>query len=223
MSSVFAGPEALQQQLESYWPYSERWVAQPRLYVPENGERVVYLVRDEQGRKLCMMASEPRKQPRHGGTSCVVVTEPMEQELALKSARVTDALDLVGMCELAFLKDKTDQWRLLEVNPRPWLQIGLARAAGVSLARQASLALAGHPVDTSLVAHSGIRWVSIERLLISAMSGDYGSRWSELIHAMRTFRQADTFAIYSAESPGVRWRWFSFLLHQARIAEWNCS
>jgi predicted ATP-grasp superfamily ATP-dependent carboligase len=212
MTSTFSDFADFEKKLKACWHYSRQWVVQPRLYTPADGERVVYLARDDNGKTACVIASEPRKQPRYGGTSCEVVTKPMDEELAFKSQRIADALDLVGLCELAFLKDAAGQWRMLEVNPRPWLQIGLARAAGVPLARQASLALAGHSVDRSLEAFIGVRWASIELLLISAMSGNYGSRWRECAYAISVLRQANSLAIYSTESPGVRWRWWLRLL-----------
>jgi hypothetical protein len=218
MSSEFSHPEALRRKLDVCWSYSSLWVAQPRLRTPEHGEKVVYLVRDEHGGTLCMVAAEPRKQPRYGGTSCVVISEPFEEELVSKSQKITDALDIVGLCELAFLKDSNDQWRMLEMNPRPWLQIGLARAAGLPLARQASLASAGYTVDRRLEGRPGVCWVNAERLLISALSGDYGSRLRECIHAMNVLRQADSIAIYSSESPGVRWRWWRRMLLQLLTA-----
>jgi len=47
-------------------------------------------------------------------------------------------LDYTGVCEVEYLKDpRDDQYKLIEINARTWLWVGLARACGVDFSRMA--------------------------------------------------------------------------------------
>ena len=52
-----------------------------------------------------------------------------------QSARLLEALNYTGVCEIEYLKDpRTDEYKLIEMNPRTWLWVGLAKYCGVDYA-----------------------------------------------------------------------------------------
>jgi D-aspartate ligase len=55
-----------------------------------------------------------------------------------QSVRLLKALNYTGVCEVEYLKDPRDgKYKLIEINARTWLWVGLARACGVDFAKLA--------------------------------------------------------------------------------------
>jgi D-aspartate ligase len=55
-----------------------------------------------------------------------------------QSVRLLKALNYTGVCEVEYLKDPRDgEYKLIEINARTWLWVGLARACGVDFAKMA--------------------------------------------------------------------------------------
>lgn len=206
-SRGFNGVPQLRERLRRSWKISERWVVQQRLRTPATGEVVVWAVRDSTGGALLMSARGLRKHPRVGGTGCWVETADIPQQLAAVAHRVLDSVNFVGLCELEFLLDDDGDYRVLEINPRAWLQVGLAQAAGLPLAVLASRALSDEPLEQFNPARVGMRWVNVERLLLSAFSGAYGSRWQEIVLGIYAISQANVRVIYNTKLKFVRRYW----------------
>ncbi len=206
-SSDYTTKKELLADIKKSWTISREWIVQTRLATPSEGEAVYWAVRDARGIVHGIAARERWKHPRAGGTGCWVTTDgTLANELHPLAERILSALDFQGLCELEFLLDSEGHWRLLEVNPRPWLQVGLAHKAGACLATQAAFILAGRetgPVE----ARPGVSWLNIERLLLCAFSKDYGAVPSAMKTAFHAWRQADTLAIYSSRIPGIKYRW----------------
>lgn len=197
------------------WALSDRWVVQTRMYTPAMGELVFWAVRDGHGKLAGLCAVERWKQPRAGGTGCWVETNnSMTEALWPQVEKILAAIDYRGLCELAFLLDTEGNWRLLELNPRPWLQVGLARHAGANLGSAAVRVLQGDQVG-QIVAREGVSWVNAERLLLAALSGDYGSRAVALGRAYSAWRHADLLAVYSSLLPRIRTRWLARMVGKA--------
>jgi hypothetical protein len=206
-SSDYTTKEELLADIKKSWRISREWIVQKRLITPSEGEAVYWAVRDARGIVRGMAARERWKYPRAGGTGCWVTTDSaLVQELHPLAERILSALDFQGLCELAFLLDAEGHWRLLELNLRPWLQVGLAHTAGAHLATQAAWVLAGKESEPVEARH-GVSWVNIERLLLAAFSGEYGSLPSVLKTAFYAWKQADTLAIWSSRIPGIKYRW----------------
>jgi predicted ATP-grasp superfamily ATP-dependent carboligase len=123
------------------------------------------------------------------------------------------------MCELPFLMDHNGQWRLLELNPRPWLQVGLAAAAGVPLAVMTCSVLKGGAVE-AIQPRDGLNWVNIERMLIAALSGEQGNRLRALVKAGHACRRAEAVAVYGSHLPHVKLRWLRRMAHKALDRIW---
>ena len=53
-----------------------------------------------------------------------------------QSVPLLKALNYTGVCEVEYLKDpRTGEYKLIEINPRTWLWVGLAKACGVDYAK----------------------------------------------------------------------------------------
>ena len=220
MTDQFRRRSDFERALTAAWSISSRWVVQPRLRTPPSGEAVFWSVRDRHGDLTGMAAAERWKQPRSGGSGCwVTSTNALISELQPRAQRILEAIDFIGMCELPFLIDSNGQWRLLELNPRPWLQVGLAAAAGAPLAAMTYRILQGDGVE-AIQPRDGVNWVNLERLLIAAWSGEQGNRHGALLKACNVWRRADTLAIYSSHLPYVKIRWLGRMAYKALERTW---
>lgn len=207
MTKDFDDLTALCKVLTAAWSLSSRWVVQTRLETPAIGEAVFWGVRDASGHISGITAVERMKQPKYGGTGCWVETKNSLFDRLLPPARtILNAINFIGICELEFLVDAAGQFRLLELNSRPWLQIGLTQAAGAPLVSMAAHVLQGSEVEP-VAPRDKANWINIERLLVASLSGEQGPRFKTLRHSLRIIRDADTVAIYSSPLPHVKFRW----------------
>lgn len=215
MSAAYPDQRSLLEALSRAWDLSRYWVIQTRLTTPATGEAVFWGARDAQGGLVGMTAVEHWKNPRSGGTGCWVRSHnTLSTAIRPLAERILEALDFVGICEIEFLLDVRGDWRLLEINPRPWLQVGLARAAGAPLARQAVRILGGGQVEP-IEPRDGISWVNPERLVLAALSGEQGARGRALRTALGAWRGADSVAIYGSTLPCIKRRWLARMATKA--------
>jgi predicted ATP-grasp superfamily ATP-dependent carboligase len=87
--------------------------------------------------KAWWMGEKVRQHPLRFGTATFAksVDVPACHDL---SVRLLNALNYTGVCEVEYLRDPRDgQHKLIEINARTWLWVGLARACGVDFARLA--------------------------------------------------------------------------------------
>lgn len=78
-----------------------------------------------------------REHPLRFGTA--TLAESIEKtELLLPSQKLMQTLKFTGICEIEYLLDIRDnQYKLIEINARTWLWVGLAKACGVNYAKLA--------------------------------------------------------------------------------------
>lgn len=216
ISRDFENVRSLITTLENAWPISKEWLVQERLRTPPTGELVFWAVRDAQGRMMGITALEVWKYPKAGGTGCWLKTcNRFVEPLWPIAEKILAAIDFVGLGEMPFLLDSDGHWRLLEFNPRAWLQIALPAAAGCGFALAAHRSLLR---GTALLAGSvkdDCSWVNPERLLLAALSGEQGPRASALVMAGNALRQADAVAMYDSTLPRIPGRWLIRILGKA--------
>lgn len=194
--------ESVMRRLQCAWPLSERWIAQPRLRVGAGVERSVCAVRASPGVVQAGQVVEQGKYPRMGGTAYWVATEP-GRDLVPGATRLLEALDVVGVCELSYLPDAAGVSRMIELNPRPWLQIGLLERAGFPVVVATVAALQGRTAAASPVSIAPQEWIQMERALLAAGSGGMGLR--QLGRFLASVGRAETsIAGYGSGLPGVR-------------------
>lgn len=199
----------LERALSRAWPLASDWIVQQRLATPARGEPVLWALRNSKGEVAAVAGMVKWKYPLMGGSGCWVETVEIEEfDLLEKAERMLSALDLVGLCEIEFLLDATGEFRILELNPRPWLQVGLPGVSGYPIAQELVAVLQGEAPHAAVV-RTCASWVNMERMLAAAVSGQQGRRWTALVRAVREILSADTLAIYGTQLPYVRLRWFA--------------
>jgi len=200
--------------LQTAWPISNRWVAQPLLTAPPQGEAVWYGMRTSSGAMIGLTAYERWKYPPMGGSASWVETREVPGLQAM-ATEILNSLGFTGVAELAFLQDQNGNWRLIELNPRPWLQSALPETAGLPLLYLAYLDLAGLPCSLPDISPQyGIHWINMERLVLAAMTGAYGNPLKALWQAQQIIRLSHHIAVWSTPLPLVRRRWILRLLSQ---------
>lgn len=195
-------PDSVVRRLRDAWPLSSRWIAQPRLRTGAGLERSVCAVRGDDTR-ACQVV-ERAKHPRMGGTAYWVSID-RRSDLIPSATSVLEALDVVGICELSYLSDAAGNGKLIELNPRPWLQIGLAERAGFAMVTETIAALRG---DSSFLTPLHINtcdWLQPERALLALLARQCSLR--EWTGAMSTaFRRSTVVGGWGSEFPTVRRR-----------------
>lgn len=200
--------------LRRAWPTAAEWIVQERLDTPEPGELVFWALRDVQGNVSGVSAVERWKYPRVGGSGCWVETiDDVDNELFGKAERVLHSIDYFGLCEIPFLKDPQGRLRILELNPRPWLQVGLPAAAGYPMGVDLVRVLGGNAAINTPT-RSRTTWVNVERMLAAALSGQQGRRLEAILLAMKSILTAHTVAIYSTRLRRVRLRWLTRMFNR---------
>ena len=97
--------------------------------------------------KTHWMGEKIREHPIQFGTA-TYVRSVYEKELLGYSCRLIQELNYTGICEIEYLKDPLDeQYKLIEINPRTWLWVGLAAADGINYAKIAYDFVHGKPID----------------------------------------------------------------------------
>lgn len=192
--------------LATAWPISTRWVAQPRMIAGPEGEAVWWGARFQSGKVLGVTAYERWKQPRMGGSACWVELAP-NPNLGAAVGVLLAALDFVGPLEIPFLRDSSGTWRGIELNSRPWLQVGLAERGGCPVVRSTYRDILGLPLADNWEPTGISSWVNVERMLLAALSGEQGPRVRAMRRALRVMGQSGCRAVWDSPLPGVRRAW----------------
>ena len=81
------------------------------------------------------MGEKMREHPVRFGTA-TFAKSIYEEACYIQSVMLLKALNYSGVCEIEYLKDPSDRlYKLIEINARTWLWVGLARACGVDFAK----------------------------------------------------------------------------------------
>ncbi len=87
--------------------------------------------------KAFWMGKKLREHPVEFGTATLAESVYVE-EVIKPTAHLLKQLNYTGPCEVEFLLDPADnQYKLIEINARTWLWVGLAKACGVNFALMA--------------------------------------------------------------------------------------
>lgn len=70
-------------------------------------------------------------------------------------------LGYTGVCEIEFLWDNRDKaYKLIEINPRTWLWVGLAKACGIDYAYMVYAYLNNQPIEYPSSYKVGLKWIN---------------------------------------------------------------
>lgn len=108
--------------------------------------------------KTCWMGQKLREHPPEFGTATLAesIYSPACYE---QSALLLKKLNYEGICEVEYLLDpRSGEYKLIEINARTWLWVGLAKACGVNFAKIAWEFVNGLPVDYPQNYTLGLKW-----------------------------------------------------------------
>jgi predicted ATP-grasp superfamily ATP-dependent carboligase len=138
--------------------------------------------------------------PAGVGTGCIVQSAD-RPELFELTLRLLRAMAFTGIAEVEFKwDDAAQEYKLIEVNPRPWDQHRLGAACGVDLVYLAYCDHAGLPVPDSQVRYSPQKWIAEDALLMAVLR----LMWRREPGVRRLLEQARgrrQFAIWSVRDP----------------------
>jgi predicted ATP-grasp superfamily ATP-dependent carboligase len=109
----------------------------------------------------------------------LVVRALSAPDLVPLAERALRRLGYHGLADIEFKQDARDGlWKLLDINPRPWLWINLPTACGVNLPRAAWLHATGQAIDPWDFVQRDFqtRWISMRGVAIAAVRGAVAGR-----------------------------------------------
>ena len=112
--------------------------------------------------KAHWMGEKVRQHPLQFGTATFARSVNVPDCLA-HSIPLLRALEYTGICEIEYLQDPRDgQYKLIEINARTWLWVGLAKACGVDFARLAYeyVNAEGGDIEYPAGYDTGVCWVN---------------------------------------------------------------
>jgi len=110
--------------------------------------------------KTFWMGVKLREHPIQFGTA-TFAESIMESTLLDHSSKLIKHFMYSGVCEIEFLKDPLDnQFKLIEINARTWLWVGLAKACGVDYGLYIYNYLNGHTNNYPNEFKIGVKWIN---------------------------------------------------------------
>ncbi len=167
--------------------------------------------------KTYWMGEKQREHPIKYGTATFaqsMFSVPVLQE----AIPLIQQLAYTGICEIEFIKDKNDGlYKLIEINPRTWLWVGLAKACGIDYAKMAYWYCNGIPFQFPQKYKVGLKWIngltdvvfSIKAIIMGSLS---------LKEYLSSFRGPKVRAIWSNKDwlPGIVFPFMSFYISRKR-------
>jgi len=201
--------------LEKAWHHSSIWIAQKRLNVPVQGEQSWVGIRTKKKETFGLTVVERRKYPKMGGSACWAQSID-SSEVEIQARQILNDLDYCGIFEISFLLNHKNQWVALEFNPRPWLQTGLVEASGFPLIWTTYCDMLNMDINyENLSIKKQVHWVNPERLILSAISGEYGPKIPGFIHALKIIHKSEYMTIYQSQSKTMIYRWLKRMICNA--------
>jgi len=138
--------------------------------------------------------------PEGFGTGCIVQTAE-RPELFDPSIRILQAMKFTGIAELEYKWDAAErQFKLIEINPRPWDQHRLGKDCGTDLIYLAYCEHAGLPMPAARGRTVARKWIAEDTFVMTALRLLW-RRDPKLRSLFRLARGKRTYAIWSARDP----------------------
>lgn len=101
-----------------------------------------------------------REHPIQFGTATFTTNIQVEECLTQSRALLRE-LQYTGPCEVEYLLDPRDgKYKLIEINPRTWLWVGLAKACGVDYAKMIYDYAQGKPLEPAVATSTPHFWIN---------------------------------------------------------------
>lgn len=113
------------------------------------------------------------------------------------SVPLLKALNYTGVCEVEYLLDPRDnEYKLIEINARTWLWVGLAKSCGVNYPLMIYNFLTGKPQDYPQSYRVGVKWMHILTDVVFSFIGIIKGQYLLTDYIKSVFTKK-TFAIFS--------------------------
>ena len=138
--------------------------------------------------------------PEKFGTGCIV-EDAYRPELLERTARLLETMRFTGIAEVEYKWDAAaDDYKLIEINPRPWDQHRLGNACGVDLMYIAYCEHAGLPIPQTGKPVTGHKWIA-EDTFVTTVVRLFWRREPGIGHLFRMAKGKRIYAIWSARDP----------------------
>jgi len=115
----------------------------------------------------CFSARKVRQQPISFGTGSYVISEE-NAALRERAVRFLTAIGFHGIAEVEFRRDSKDgEFKMIEINPRPWAQNILAASSGTDIVYSAYQDLIGDEPEHPIPGSPKIAWVFLVKDIVS--------------------------------------------------------
>jgi D-aspartate ligase len=109
-----------------------------------------------------------------------------------QSVPLLKALKYTGVCEVEYLFDPRDgKYKLIEINARTWLWVGLAKACGVDYAKMIYNYVNGIPIDIPASYQTGMNWVNPISDLIFSFAAIFTFRLNPIAYLKSIFQSGN--------------------------------
>lgn len=169
------------EELRRAWERAAEYQPQISEVIPGGDDRLWTLgsYRDAEGRRLASFTGRKLRQwPPRFGTARAAEAH-WDPDYADRCHTLLDALGFHGISQVETKRDPRDgRDHLIEVNPRSWLWVGLATAAGVNLPHVAWRDMAGLPAALPPGHRSGLRWILASKHLAGSAREIRRGEWT---------------------------------------------
>lgn len=150
--------------------------------------------------KTYWMGEKLREHPSRFGTATYAQSVRVEECLK-QSARLLEELRYNGICEIEYLQDpRNKSYKLIEINARTWLWVGLAKRCGVNFAlilyNYSQNGICPSTVDYPV----GVKWMHYVTDIPNSIEGILKRRYS-LQQIASSYAQGPAPAVFSIKDP----------------------
>jgi D-aspartate ligase len=197
---------------------------------PKPGKEISwYGYRGKSGEIFGMTARQKRKSPQMGGTATFIEAEEIPQVYPCVH-QALKVLDFWGICEMEFMLDeRKKEYKLIEFNPRCWLQLSLATEAGLNLPYLTYLEVYENVLPKPIIDKKRrVKWVWVKEDFLRAIIKDRNEvflkrlfKWlpqvlGGCVYAIHSFSDLEITFQRILGGPGRLLKKFGFSLHLRR-------
>ncbi len=141
-----------------------------------------------------------REHPLRFGTATYTMSidsSPFQNQ----SMTLIKALNYSGVCEIEYLYDeRSKEYKLIEINPRTWLWVGLAKACGIDYAKMMYAHAHNQPIKYPDTYPTEKKWINHITDLPFSIKGTLKREYS-VYQVLKSYCTKREFAIFKARDP----------------------